>query len=101
MDHKHGFVKRAANFPIERTLCTDAHRINYVYQKMESQGNIAYLWEKNYNDIGAPLDFRQETDFKTRRFCNINTRLESRREKHNVVTTLVFGRSNNVVNSTL
>ena len=37
MDHKHGFVKR--------TLYIDTHRINYVYQKMESQGNIEYLWE--------------------------------------------------------
>ena len=101
MNHKHGFVKRAADFPNKRTLCTDAHRINYVYQKMESQGNIAYLWEKDYNDIGAPLDFRQKTYFKTRRCCNINTRLESRRGKHNVVTTLVFGRSNNVGNTTL
>ena len=45
MDHKHVFVKRAANFPIKRTLCIGAYRINYVYQKMESQGNIAYLWE--------------------------------------------------------
>ena len=45
MDHKHGFVKRAANFPIERTLCIDPYRVNYVYQKMEPQGNIAYLWE--------------------------------------------------------
>ena len=45
MDHKHGFVKRAANFPIERILCIDLYRINHVYQEMESQGNIAYLWE--------------------------------------------------------
>ena len=39
------FRQRAANFPIEQTLCKDAYIINYVYQKMESQGNIAYLWE--------------------------------------------------------
>ena len=45
MDHKHGFVKRAANLPTERTLCIDPYKINHVYQKMESQGNIAYLWE--------------------------------------------------------
>ena len=45
MDHKHGFIKRAPNFPIERTLFIDPYRINHVYQKMESQGNIAYLWE--------------------------------------------------------
>ena len=43
MDHKHGFVKRAANFPIEWTLCIDTYKINYVYQKMESHGNIAYF----------------------------------------------------------
>ena len=37
------FRQRAANFLIERMLYIDAYRINYVYQKMESQGNIAYL----------------------------------------------------------
>ena len=26
-------------------LCIDAYRINYVYQKTELQGDIAYLWE--------------------------------------------------------
>ena len=45
MDHKHRFVKRAANFPIEWMLCIDLYRVNHVYQKMQSQGNIAYLWE--------------------------------------------------------
>ena len=43
IDHKHGFVKRAANFPIEVTLCIDPYKINHVYQKMEWQGNIAHL----------------------------------------------------------
>ena len=45
MDPKQGFVKRAANFSTERTLCTGPYRINYVYEKMELQGNVAYLWE--------------------------------------------------------
>ena len=61
------FRQRAENFPIERMLCIDAYRINYVYQKMESQSNIAYLWENKIImilDIGAPLDFRLESDFK-------------------------------------
>ena len=53
MDHKHGFEKRAAKFPIERTLCIDPCRINHVYQKLESQGNIACLWE---NKIIVILD---------------------------------------------
>ena len=32
--------------PFERTLCIDTYRINFVYQKMELQGNIVYLWKK-------------------------------------------------------
>ena len=48
------FKQRAANFPIERTLCIDAYRINYVYQKKESQINIAYLWE---NEIIMILEY--------------------------------------------
>ena len=51
MDHKHRFVKRAANFPVERTICIDPYRINHVYQKMESQGNITYLWENKITMI--------------------------------------------------
>ena len=39
------FRQRAANSSVERTLYIDAYRINYVHQKMESQVNIAYLWE--------------------------------------------------------
>ena len=31
---------------------------------MELQDNIAYLWKKNYNNIGTPLDFCQENDFR-------------------------------------
>ena len=36
-------IKRAANFPVEQTLCIDAYRINYIYQNIESQGIFAYL----------------------------------------------------------
>ena len=45
MDHKHGSVKQAANFPIERTLRIDPYKVNYVYRKIGSQSNVAYLWE--------------------------------------------------------
>ena len=38
---------------------------------------------------------------EARRCCNVNTRSENRRRKHNVVTALVFGRSNNVGHTTL
>ena len=45
------FWQQAANFQVstpsfERTLEIETYRINYVYQKMELQGNIAYLWNK-------------------------------------------------------
>ena len=43
------------------------------------------LEKENYNDIGTPPEFRQE----------------NRRRKHDVVTTLVFCRSNDVGNTTL
>ena len=32
--------------PFERTLCIDTYKINFVYQKMELQGNNAYLQKK-------------------------------------------------------
>ena len=83
-------------------LCIDAYRINYVYQKIKSQGNIAYLWK---NKIIMMLEhfyiFVRKTTSKSQRCCNINTRSESQRQKHNVVTTLVFGRSIDVENTTL
>ena len=50
-------------FKFERTLCIDTSATNFVYQKMELQSNIAYLWKKNY-DVGAHLDFRQENDIR-------------------------------------
>ena len=95
------FRQRAANFPIERMLCIDAYRINYVYQKMESQGNIAYLWEHKIIMILEHLYiFVKKTTSKSRRSRNVNTRSQSQHRKHNVVTTLVFGRSNDVRNTT-
>ena len=33
-------------FKFERTLCIDTSATNFVYQKMELQSNIAYLWKK-------------------------------------------------------
>ena len=50
--------------PFEQTLCIDTYRKKFVYQKMELQGNIAYLWKKNYDDSGTHLDFRQESDIR-------------------------------------
>ena len=43
--------------------------------------------KENYNDIGTPLDFCQENDFRI-----TNT---------NLLTALVFGRSNDVRDRTL
>ena len=38
------------------------YRINFVYQKMDLQGNIAYLWKKKI--MMLDLDFRQENDIR-------------------------------------
>ena len=59
------------------------------------------LEKENYNDIGTPVEFRQKTTIGSRRCCNVNVRLENRRRKHDVVTTLVFRRSNDVGNAML
>ena len=32
-----------SNFQFKRMIGIDAYKINYVYQKIESQGDIAYL----------------------------------------------------------
>ena len=86
----------------ERTLCLEAYRINSVYQKLELHGNIPHLWE---NKIIMILEhfkiFVRKTTSKSQRCCNVNTKSEIPRRKHNVVTMLVFGRSNNVGNTTL
>ena len=42
------FRQQAANFqypPSERRLCIDTYRISFVYQKIELQGNTAYIWK--------------------------------------------------------
>ena len=84
-DHKHGFVKRAANFPIERMLCIDPYRINHVYQKMESQGNIAYIWE---NKIMMILE-------------HLYIFLGKQLQNHDVASTLIPGRKADVENTRL
>ena len=77
------FRQRAAKFPIEQTLCIDAYRINYVYQKIELQGNIACLWENKILMILEHLQLlvRKTTSKpkrqKKRYCCNVNTRSES------------------------
>ena len=86
----------------ERRLCFDTYRINFVYQKMELQGNIAYLWKTKIIMILEHIQiFVRKRLSESRRCCNLNTRLENQRRKHNVVTTLVFGCSNDVGNTTL
>ena len=86
----------------ERTLCTDTYGINFVYQKMELRETNPYLWT---NKIIMMLEhveiFVRTTTSEIWRCCIVNTRLESQRWKHNIVTTLVFGRSNDVGNTTL
>ena len=59
------------------------------------------MGKQNYNDIGAPLDFRRENDFKITTLLQRYTRSESRSRKHIVATTLVFGRSNDIRSTTL
>ena len=75
-------MQRAANFPIERTLYIDAQRINYLYQKMESQGNVAYLWKNKIIMI-----FRFSSG---KRLIN-----------HNVTAMLIPGRKADFENTTL
>ena len=88
--------------PFERMLCIDTCRINFVYQKMELQGDIAYLWQKKIIMILEHIQifFRKMTS-ESRGCCNVNTILENRHRKHNVATKLVFGCSNDVGNTTL
>ena len=47
------------------------------------------------------LIFVRKTTSKSQPCSNVNIRMESRRRKHKVVTTLVFGCSNDVGNTTL
>ena len=81
----------AANFQIS-TIWANAF-FWYIQNKFSlSKNGIAKqycisLEKENYNDIGTPLDFCQENDFRI-----TNT---------NLLTTLVFGRSNHVRDRTL
>ena len=50
--------------------------------------------EDNYNDIGTPLDFRQENDIRITTLPH--TRSENPHRKHSIITTLVFGLSDDV-----
>ena len=69
---------------------------------MELNGNIAYLWENKIIMILEHLEiFVRKTTSKSRRCCSGSTRPEIRRRKRNVVTTLVFRRSNDVGKTTL
>ena len=45
--------------------------------------------------------FVRKTTSKSQRCCDVSMRSEIRRRKRNVLTMLVFGRSNNVGNTTL
>ena len=86
----------------ERTLCLEVYRINSVYQKLELHGNIPYLWENKIIMILEHFEiFVRKTTSKSQRCCNVNTKSEIPRRKHNVVTMLVFVRSNNVGNTML
>ena len=59
------------------------------------------LEKEHYDDTRTPLDFCQNLTSELQRSCNVDSRSENRRRKHNVVTTLVFGRSNDIGNTTL
>ena len=56
--------------------------------------------KEDYNDIRTPLDFRRKNDFRITTLLQRSHRLAGQRRKHTVATTLVFGRSNNVGNTT-
>ena len=68
--------------PFERTVCIDTYRINFVYQKTELQGSIAYLWKKRIIMILEHIQiFVRKATPESQRCCNVNTRSE-------IVTTL-------------
>ena len=67
----------------------DTYRVNFVYQEMVLQGNIAYLWKKKIITILEHLQiFVRKTTSESQRCCNVNAKSENRRQKHNIVTTL-------------
>ena len=60
------------------------------------------LEKENCNDIGTTLRFSSWKRHQNRDVAaKFISRLENRRQKHNVVTTLVFSGSNNLENTTL
>ena len=71
--------------PFDRTLCIDTYRINFVYQKMELQVNVAYLWKKKL------LWY-----WNTFRFSS-----GKRHQNHEVAAKLIPGRKTDVQNTTL
>ena len=73
-----------------------------VYISLSLEYNIVYFWKKKIMMILEHLqNFVRKTTSGSRRCCNVNVRSENRRRKHDVVTTLVFGRSNGVRSTTL
>ena len=81
--------------------CINTYRIIFVYQKMELQSNIAYLAQKIKMILQHLQIFFRKTTPESQRCCNVNNTSKSQYWKHNVVATLVFGRSNIVRNTTL
>ena len=70
--------------PFEWTLCIDTYRINFVYQKMDLQGNIAELWKKKIIMILNTFKFLSGKQHQNR----------------DVAATLIPGRKADVGNTT-
>ena len=69
--------------PFEQTLCIDTYRINFVYQKMELQGNIAYLGKRKLQWYWSIFRFSSG----------------KRRQNHDVAATVMPGRKTDVENT--
>ena len=99
------FRQRAENFQISTIWVNALHwhmQNKFCLSKIGMARQYCISLEKeNYNDIGTPLEFLRKTTSGSRRCCNVNVRSENRRRKHDVVTTLVFRRSNDVGSTTL
>ena len=87
--------------PFAQTLCIDTYRTNFVYQKIKLQGIIVHLWKKKIMILEHLQIFVREATSESQRCCNVNGRSQNRCHKHNVVTTLIFGRSNDGGNTML
>ena len=93
------FRQRAANFQIS-TIWANALHWHIQNKFCLSKNGIARQYyislEKEHYDIGTHLDFRQENDIRI-------TTLQTQQKQccNKVVTTLVFGFSNDVGNTTL